>query len=327
MTSTSPKIMGTVLVSLFAVTYTAAVNSQPGYPVKPIRLIVPWAPGGTSDTPWRIIGPKLSEVLGQPLIIENRPGAASTIGAALVASARPDGYTLLGTSNVHVLSANVYRNLPYHAINDFIPIAQIAQTCSALVVHPSMPVQSATQFVAYAKANPGKIDFSSTGNGSGQHLFMALFASMTGIAMNHVPYKNVGQALSELIGGQVKASVPGVSIVSQHVREGRLRALAVTCAKRSRFMPEVPTLDESAAPGFDATLREGMMAPKGVPIEIVNRLEAELKKVMELPDIQKSILGTTNEPTFASSERFAAVLKIEFVKWQKLVKAIGVQVD
>lgn len=327
MTPVFRNIANAVLVSLIAATYAASVNGQQGYPAKPIRLIVPWAPGGTSDTPWRIIAPKLSDALGQPLVIENRPGAASTIGAAVVAAASPDGYTLLGTSNVHVLSASVYKKLPYHAINDFVPIAQIAQTCSALVVHPSLPIQSAKEFVSYAKANPGKIDFSSTGNGSGQHLFMALFASMTGITMNHIPYKNVGQAISELVGGQVKASIPGVSVVSQHVRDGRLRALAVTCSKRSRFMPEVPTLDESAAPGFDATLREGMMAPKGVPVEIVRRLESELKKVMELPEIQKSILGTTNEPTFATSEQFAAVLRTESAKWQKLVTEIGVQAD
>lgn len=317
-----------LVMGLLAIGAASQVHSQTqGYPNKPIRMIIPWAPGGTSDTPWRILSPKLADALGQPLVIENRPGAASTIGAAVVASARPDGYTLLGTSNVHVLSASVYKNLPYHAINDFVPIAQIAQTCSVLVVHPSLPVHSAREFVAYAKANPGKIDFASTGSGSGQHLFMALFASMTGITLNHVPYKSVGQSISELIAGQVKANVPGVSIVSQHVRDGRLRALAVTCTKRSRFLPEVPTIDEAAAAGFDATLREGMMAPKGTPAEIVSRLEAALKKVMELAEIQKSILATTNEPIFGTSEEFSAVLRADSAKWQKLVKEIGVRVD
>lgn len=304
-----------------------ALSQAPAYPNKPIRLIVPWAPGGTSDTPWRILAPKLSDALGQPIVIENRPGAASTIGAAVVAAARPDGYTLLGTSNVHVMSANVYKNLPYNAITDFTPIAQIAQTCSVLVVHPSLPVHSAREFIGYAKANPGKIDFSSTGNGSGQHLFMALLASSTGISLNHVPYKSVGQATAELVAGQVKASIPGVSVVAPFVADGKLRALAVTCAKRSRFLPDVPTLDETAVPGFDATLREGMMAPKGVAPEILARLESEIKKIMDLPEIQKSIVGTTNEPVFAPSTRFAADLKTESAKWQKLVNEIGVHAD
>ncbi len=307
------------------VLFALAAQAQGAYPNKPIRLIVPWAPGGTSDTPWRIVGPRLSEALGQQLVIDNKPGAASTIGAAMVASARPDGYTLLGTSNVHVLSPNLYKNLSYHPLDDFVPVGQIAQTCSLLVVHPSLPVTTAREFVSYAKANPGKIDFASTGNGSGQHLFMELFASMTGITLSHVPYKSVGQAVTELLSGEVKAAMPGLSVVSQHVKEGKLRALGVTCTQRSRFMPEVPTLAEAIAPGFDATLREGLMAPKGVSPEILARLERELKKVMELPDVQARIVGTTNEATFASSEQFAATLKAEYAKWQKLVKDLGIQ--
>ncbi len=325
MTSILATIARVLSLAACAAFYAATANAQGAYPNKPIRLIVPWAPGGTSDTPWRIVGPRLSEALGQQVVIENKPGAASTIGAAMAAAARPDGYTLLGTSNVHVLSANVYKNLPYHAIDDFVPIGQIAQTCSLLVVHPSLPVTTAREFVAYAKANPGKIDFASTGNGSGQHLFMAQFASMTGISLIHIPYKSVGQAVTELLSGQVKAAIPGLSVVSQHVKEGRLRALGVTCMQRSRFMPDVPTLSEAAVPGFDATLREGLMAPKGVPPEIIARLERELKKVMDLPDVQARIVGTTNEPAFASSDQFAATLKSEYAKWQKLVKDLAIQ--
>jgi len=302
----------------------ATALGQEVYPSKPIRLIVPWAPGGTSDTPWRIVAPKLSQALGQPIVIENRPGAASTIGAAVVAAAKPDGYTLMGTSNVHVLSANVYKNLSYHALDDFIPIGQIAQTCSMLVVHPSIPVATAKEFVAYAKANPGKIDFASTGNGSGQHLFMELFSSMTGIALNHVPYKSVGQAVTELLAGQVKAQMPGLSVVAPHVKDGRLKALGVTCARRSKFMPDLVTLSEAAAPGFDATLREGMMAPKNVPAEIVRKLETELRKVMQLPEVQQGIAGTSNEAVFASSAEFSNTLKTDYVKWQKLVKELRI---
>lgn len=323
------QIRSALLLPLAALAVAAlpSVARAQAYPSKPIRLIVPWAPGGTSDVPWRIVAPKLSEALGQSVVIENKPGAASTIGAAMVAAAKPDGYTLLGTSNVHVLSAHVYKNLPYHALDDFIPVGQIAQTCSLLVVHPSIPADSAKAFIAYAKANPGKVDFASTGNGSGQHLFMAQFATMAGITLNHIPYKSVGQAISELLSGQVKASIPGLSIVSQHVRDGKLRPLGVTCAQRSRFLPEVPTLAEAAVPGFDATLREGLMLPKGVPSDIVRRLESELRKALELPDVQKSIAGTTNEPVFASSEQFAGMLKGEYAKWQKLVKDLAIQAE
>ena len=313
-------------LAALSVALATGALAQP-YPNKPIRMVVPWAAGGTSDTVWRIVGPKLSEALGQPVILENRPGAASTIGAAIVASAKPDGYTLLATSNVHVLSAHLYKALPYHAVDDFVPVAQIAQTCSVLVAHPTLPVKTAREFVAYAKANPGKIDYSSTGNGSGQHLFMSQIAATTGITLNHVPYKNVGQAIAELVGGQVKASVPGVSIVSQHVRDGRLRALAVTCAKPSRFLPDVPTLDATIAPGYDATLREGLMAPKGMPADLVSRIEGELRKILEGADTQKSILGTTSEPIFTGAEEFGRTLRADYAKWQKLVKDIGVQAE
>ena len=315
-------LAGLVFFTLAALATGAA--AQP-YPNHAIRLIVPWAPGGTSDTPWRIVAPRLSEALGQQVVIENKPGAAGTLGAAVVATAKADGYTLLGTSNVHVLSANVYKNLSYHALDDFIPIGQIAQTCSLLVVHPSLPVSTAREFVAYAKANPGKVDFASTGNGSGQHLFMAQFASMTGISLSHVPYKSVGQAITELLSGQVKAAIPGLSVVSQHVKEGKLKALGVTCAQRSRFMPDVPTLAEAAVPGFDATLREGLMAPKGTPPEVLQRLQVELRKVMETPDIQARIAGTTNEPVFASSEQFSAMLRAEYAKWNKLVTEMAIK--
>ena len=311
-----------------ALSLPAAGFAQPApYPSKPIRLVVPWAPGGTSDVPWRIIAPRLSEALGQPIVVENRPGAGSTLGAAVVAAVPPDGYTLLGTSNVLALSANVYRKLQYDAVNDFVPIGQIAETCSVLVVHPSIPANSVREFVSYVKANPGKVDYASTGNGSGQHLFMALFASMTGLSMNHIPYKNVGQSIAELVGGQVKANMPGLSVVLPHIKEGRLRALGVTCAKRSRFLPEAPTIDESGAPGFDTTLREGMLAPKGLPPDIAARLERELRKVVESPDTQKAILATGNEPVFATSAQFGAMMRNESAKWQKLVREIGAYID
>jgi tripartite-type tricarboxylate transporter receptor subunit TctC len=314
------RVTATILVLAGA---TLQAQAQDAYPSKPIRMIVPWGAGGTSDTPWRIVGPRISEILGQPVVIENRPGAGSTIGAAMVAAAKPDGYTIMGTSNVHVISAHLYKDLTYHALNDFIFVGQIAKTCSALVVHPSVPASTAQEFIAYAKANPGKIDFGSTGNGSGQHLFMSLFASMAGITLNHVPYKNVSQAVAELLAGQIKAQMPGLSLVLPHIKDGRLKGLGVTCAKRSPFMSELPALGEKAAPGFDATLREGLMVPKGVPPEIVRKLEDALRQAMQLPEVQKSIAGTFNEPVFAGPAEFSADLRAEYAKWGKVVKDLG----
>jgi tripartite-type tricarboxylate transporter receptor subunit TctC len=314
--------IATVLAGMAAV----AAAQQAGYPVKPVRVIVPFAPGGTTDTAWRIVGPRLADALGQQVVIDNRPGAGSTLGAALLGQSPADGHTLLGTANVHALSASVYK-VAYHPVNDFAPIAQMAEQCAVLVVHPSLPVRSPREFIALAKSRPGEIDFATTGVGTGQHMFMALLISMTGTRLNHVPYRGVAQSVPDLIAGRVQVKIAGVSILIPHVRNGRLRAVAVSSARRSQFLPEVPTLDEGGVKGYEATLREGVFARSGTPAEVVARLEREIMKIVAAADVQKSLLAAGGEPNYASAAQWGAHVAAEYAKWTRLVKEIGIKVE
>lgn len=308
-----------------AVTLTAAalapvaVQAQ-GYPNRPIRLVLPFSPGGTTDTPGRIIAQRLGEALGQPIIVENKPGAGSTIGTDFVAKAKPDGYTLLLTSTTHVLSPHLYKHLPYDPLKDFEPVTLVASGPYVLVVNPSLPVKSVRELIALAKAQPGKIDYATSGNGSSQHLVGALFASMAGIELNHVPYRGSGPATADLIGGQVKVGFPGTPIALPHIKSGRLRALAVTTKARSPELPDVPTIAESGVPGYEATIWLGLLAPAGTPREIIDRLQSEVSKVLRIPDLQKSVLSTGMEATSMTPEEFGAFLRSEYEKWGKVVR-------
>jgi tripartite-type tricarboxylate transporter receptor subunit TctC len=305
----------------------AALSYGQAYPVKPIRLIIPFAPGGTTDTPWRIVAPKLGEELGAQVVIENRPGAGASIGAALAAAAPPDGYTLLGTSNSHALTAALYKNLPYDAIADFVAVAQIASTCQVLVVHPSLPARSVGQLIALAKANPGKIDYSSPGTGNTPHLFFELFKSMTRIDMHHVPYKSIATQVPDLVAGRVPAAFIGVTILLPYAEANRLRPLAVSCTKRSQFLPDVPTMHEAGVKGYEGLQLAGMLAPKGLSPEIAQRLEASLRKITAMPEVQKMVIRSGNELSFDSGSNFGAMQKSELAKWGKLIRDLGIQLN
>ena len=268
-----------VLATALTVHVTGPVRAD-DFPSRPLRVIVPFSPGGAVDGPMRLIAQHLSQRLGQPVVVENKPGAGATIGTDVVAKAAPDGYTLLLASQTNAISATLYSNLPFDPIEDFTPVALIGREPGVVVVNPAVPVTSLQQLIAYVKERPGQIDYASSGNGSGQHLFAALLASRTGMKMNHVPYRGSGQATTDLLGGVVAMSIPGTAGMVGHIKAGKLRALAVTGAARSPQLPDVPTVMEAGVPDYEAYVWMGLLAPKGTPPAIVERLNREVLAVL-----------------------------------------------
>jgi tripartite-type tricarboxylate transporter receptor subunit TctC len=297
------------------------------YPTRPVRVIVPLSPGGFADVPARIISPRLSAALGQQVVIENKPGAGGTIGTDFVAKSKPDGYTLLFTGTPHVIAPWLYKNVPYEALNDFTPVALVASGPYVLVVNPQLPVNSVRELIAAAKTQPGKIDFASSGNGSAQHLVAALFNSMAGIDLNHVPYKGSGPAMQDLVSGQVKVSFAGIPNVMPHLKAGRLRALAVTTPKRSPDLPDVPTAAEAGVAGYEATLWLGMLAPNGTPAEIVQRWHAEIAKVLQEAEVQQGFRAAGVEATVLGPKELGTFMQSEYAKWGKVVRDTGAKVN
>ena len=297
------------------------------YPTRPIRIVVPFSPGGAVDGPIRVVADAMAKSMNASVVIENRPGAGATIGADAVAKSPPDGYTLLLASQTNVISATLYPKLAYDAVEDFVPISLVGREPGVLVVNPSLPVKTFAEFVAYVKEHPGKIDYASSGNGSGQHLFMALLASSLGLEMNHVPYRGSGQATTDLIGGQVQASIPGTAGMVGHIRAGKLRALAVTGAKRSRELPDVPTLIESGVPGYEAYVWMGLMAPKGTPAPIIERLQREVLRALANDAVKKYMEGVGIEIVGSTPAEFGAFYRAEKDRWAKVIKETGAKVD
>ena len=298
-----------------------------GWPSRPIRMVIPLSPGGFADVPGRILAARLSSLLGYNVFVENRPGAGGTIGADFVAKSAPDGYTLLFTGTPHVISAWVYKKLPYDPLKDFEPVALVASGPYVLVVNPQLPVHSVRELIAAAKAQPGKIDYASSGNGSAQHLVSALFASMAGIELNHVPYKGSGPAMQDLLGGQVKVSFAGIPNVLPHVKAGRLRALAVSTPQRSPDLPDVPTAAEAGVPGYQATLWLNLAAPAGTPGEIVQRIYAETAKALQDAELQQNFRAAGVEASPMSPQELAGFMRGEFEKWGRVVRDTGATVN
>jgi tripartite-type tricarboxylate transporter receptor subunit TctC len=298
------------------------------YPSRPIRLVVPLSPGGFADVPARMLAPRLAAALGRPVVVENRPGAGGTIGAAEVAKAAPDGHTLLFVATPFVIAAHLYRSLPYDTLRDFAPITLVGAGPYALVVNAQrLPVASVRELVAAARARPGQIDYASSGNGSAQHLVGALFCSMTGVTLNHVPYKGSGTAMQDLLGGQVPVSFAGIPNVLSAVRAGKLRALAVTTPSRWSELPEVPTLAEAGVPGYDATLWLGLAAPAHAAPEIVDRLHAETAKLLLDPELRQSFRSAGVDAHSMAPREFSAFLAAEHAKWGKVVRETGATVN
>ncbi|HYU70316.1 MAG TPA: tripartite tricarboxylate transporter substrate binding protein [Burkholderiales bacterium] len=297
------------------------------YPARPVRIVIPLSPGGTTDVPGRIIAQKLSESLGQQFFVENRAGAGGTIGTDYVAKSKADGYTLLLTASPFVITPHVYKNMPYNALADFAPVIRIASGPYVLVVHPSLGVSSVNELIAQAKKEPGKIDFATSGNGSAQHLVTELFMYMAGIKLNHVPYKGSGPAQQDLMSGIVKVSFVGTPIAIPHMKSGRLKALGVSTARRSPEMSDVPTIAEAGVPGYEAIVWIGLLAPAGTPREIVAKLNAEIGKLVRTDDVRKLLAPTGMEPDPDTPEQFGAYLKGDYDKWGKVVRESGATVQ
>jgi len=317
---------------LTAVITLSAVASAPlaaqSFPAKPVRLIIPFSAGGAADVPGRIITQRLADQFKQQVLVDNRPGAGSTIGADVAAKSPPDGYTLFMISNTHFVSAALYKKLPYDSLNDFTPITQVTSAPNVLVVHPSLPAKSVKELIALAKARPGQIDYASSGNGSTQHLTGALFANMAGIKINHIPYRGSGPVTTDLLGGQVMLAFPGIAGMLPHIKTGRLRALGVTGGKRSPELPEVPTVAEAGVKGYEMVAWFGISGPKGLQRDLQMRLHGDLLRVLKSPEMAKSLQAVGQEPAWQDTpEKFFDFIKVEADKWAKVVRASGAEIN
>ena len=306
---------------------TLSAFAQAGYPDRPIRVIVPFAPGGGSDLVARYLGPRLSDRLGQPVVIDNRPAASGILGTEIVAHATPDGHTLLLVFSTHAQSAKLFRKLPYDPIKDFAPITEVIATPLVMLVHPSVPAKTVQEFIAYAKSNPGKLNYGSSGPGSSPHLAAALLESMAGIRTTHVPYKGVAQYITAELGGEVQFSFANMFSTMPHWKSGRLRLIATAGAKRSETIPDVPTIAESGLPGYEALIWYGYMAPAKTPKAIVERLHREITGIVNTPEVRQFFVSQGNDVVAGTPAQFAKVIKDDADKWGAIGKKIGVTLD
>jgi tripartite-type tricarboxylate transporter receptor subunit TctC len=298
------------------------------YPERPVHLIVPFPPGGGADNLARTIMPRVSQALGKPIVIENKPGAGGNVGAEYVARSAPDGYTLLyGTNGTHSINASLYRNLRFDPQKDFVPVSRMTSIAAMLIVNPALPALSTAQLIEYARANPGKLNFASAGNGTTSHLAGELFKSMAGIDIVHVPYRGGALAITDLIGGQVQMMIDVMPNAYPLAREGRVRGIAVSTARRVPNAPELPTIDESGLPGFEVTAWDGVLAPAGTPAPVVARLNAAIREALADPQVVEALLARGAQPVAGSPDEFARHIATNTEKWARVVKASGAKID
>lgn len=321
-----------VASALLLVLASAGLHAQSGWPTKPVRIVVPFPAGGTTDIVARMLAADLQKAWGQSVVIENRAGAGGNIGSEAVAKSPPDGYTLLmATVGTHSINLPLFeqnkQKLAYHPLNDFVPITNVAAVPNVMIVPAALPVNSVAEFIAYAKARPGKLNMASSGNGTSIHLTGELFKSMTGTYMVHLPYRGSAPALTDLIAGNTQVMFDNLPSALPHIRSGRLKALAVTSRERSPALPNVPTLAESGLKDFDASAWFGLLAPAGTPREVVTRVQQDVARILATPEMRERFAGQGAVPVPNTSEEFAAFIRSEIEKWSKVVKFSGARVD
>ncbi|MBP6646682.1 MAG: tripartite tricarboxylate transporter substrate binding protein [Burkholderiaceae bacterium] len=316
-----------MVLSVVGVSGAIAQTATPGWPTKTISLVVPFPSGGTTDVLARAVGQELSKVLGQPVIVESKPGAGATLGADFVTKAKPDGYTLLMGAVHHTIATSVYKKLPYDFQKDLAPVTTVALVPNVLVVNPNVPAKNVKELLALAKADPDKLTYGSNGNGTGQHLIGSQFESMGGVKILHVPYKGSGPLTTDLLGGQITMSFDTITPVLQQIKAGKLRALAVTTGKRSPALPDVPTLDEAGLKGFNLGTWFGVLAPAATPKDIVTRLNAEIVKIVNAPDFRKKMEEIGAEPIGDTPQQMAKQIKDDTERFAKLVKEANVTIE
>ena len=313
------------LLTLTAALVVAAPASAQNYPVRPVRVVVPFAAGGNTDITARAIGAKLSEVFGQQIVVENRPGGATNIGTELVAKAPADGYTMLMGGATNAINMSTQAKPPYDTLRDFAPVILCVKGANVLTLHPSVPARNLKELIALAKARPGQLNFASSGLGSSNQMAGELFKMMAGVNIVHVPYKGNAPAITDTVGGHIEMMFSGVPAVVPHIQSGRLRAIAIGSLKRFTAIPEVPTFDESGVKGYEATTWFGLMAPARTPKDIVARWNAEVGKILASPDLRGRFINEGLEPMGGTQEQFERFIRTEIEKYAKVVKAVGLK--
>jgi tripartite-type tricarboxylate transporter receptor subunit TctC len=317
----------TTLALAAALVAAALPAHAQNYPTKPIRIIVPYAPGGSTDVLFRLFAPKLTETLGQQALIDNRPGAASTIGLDIVAKAPPDGYTI-GVANIaYGANPSIYKKMPFDSEKDLMPVGLVSIVTLALAVHPSIPVRSVKEYIALARSQPDKLTYGSAGNGSANHLATARFMHMANIKLQHIPYKGGGPAVISIVSGETSTLIATIPSAIDHFKSGRLRALGVTSAKRNASLPDVPSIDEAGVKGYEAIEWQGIMVPAGTPRPVINRLNQAFAKVTAMPDVRERVAAMGSELVASTPEEFDQFVKRELSVWSKVVRDVGIKID
>jgi tripartite-type tricarboxylate transporter receptor subunit TctC len=310
------------LCAMIAAVAAATLSHAQSYPSKPIRVVIPYAPGGATDTPGRILVTKLSEISRFQTFIDNRPGAGGTVGASIVARAAPDGYTLLITSTTHVIAGQLYKALTFHPVADFTAVMQFGVSPNVLVVHPALPVRSVKELIALARARPDEIDYASSGIGTSQHMLAELFQFLSGTRMRHIPYQG-GRPEIDVVSGRVQVWFVGVARAIPHITAGQLRPIATTGGQRPKALPDLPTVAEAGLKGYAGESWHVVLAPKGTPAEVVNPLHSELLKVLKAADLEKRFNGSGNEVLPGTPQQAETLLRADYEKWGKVIKASG----